>query len=166
MIRIGKIAAQHGLSGALIFTHKLGSLKGIKKGTALFIEVRKGSRIPYFVQGLKERGGEEALLHLEDLNTLEEAKTLVGRDVWAETQLVQEAAVDSPLQFIGYKVVDTKLGSLGEIEDVYEAGPQWLAVLMIDGKEVLFPIIDAFLVETNKRARYLRVALPEGMLDL
>ncbi len=166
MIRIGKIAAQHGLSGALIFTHKLGNLKGLKKGGALFIEVRKGSRIPYFLESIKERSGEEALVQLEDLSTPEEAKSLVGRDVWAEAHLVQEAATDSPLQFIGYKVVDTQLGALGEIADVYEAGPQWLGVLMIAGKEVLFPIIDAFIVEKNKRARYLRVALPAGLLDL
>jgi 16S rRNA processing protein RimM len=47
-----------------------------------------------------------------------------------------------------------------------QAGAQWLAQIRKDEKEILIPLADAFVLEVNTRNKYVRMDLPEGLLDL
>lgn len=166
MIRIGKIAAAHGLNGEVVLTHEMPDSKWLKVGDALHIEVRKDSRIPFFVEKFREKNAGELIVLLDDTRDSDAARALVGRPVFVENEKLSTTDTASPLRFIGYKVVDVNLGALGSIDDVYKAGPQWLAQIDTGEKKVLFPLIDAFIRDTNDRNRFLRVALPDGLVDL
>ena len=74
MIRIGKIVATHGLQGSLVLTHVVGSSDWLKKGDVLFLELNKGSFIPFFVKTVKGVDDEEYIVTLEDVTVVEEAK--------------------------------------------------------------------------------------------
>ncbi len=166
MIRIGKIAAAHGLTGDVVLTHELPDSKWIKVGDPLHIEIKKGSLIPFFVEKFRDKNRGELILTLDDTNDAEAARALIGRPVFVENEKLAQTDTTSPLRFIGYKVVDVNLGALGFIDDVYKAGPQWLAQVDTGEKKVLFPLIDAFIRDANDRSRFLRVALPDGLVDL
>lgn len=166
MIRIGKIAATHGLTGEVILTHELPDAKWLKVGDALHVEVKKDSRIPFFVESFRKKGDGEVIVLLDDMSDVAAVRALVGRPVYVENEKLSATDTTSPLRFIGYKVVDVSLGALGTIDDVYKAGPQWLAQVDTGEKKVLFPLIDAFIRDTNDRNRFLRVALPDGLVDL
>lgn len=166
MIRIGKIAATHGLTGELVLVHELPDHKWLKVGDPLHIEVKKDSRIPFFVENFRKKTAGELIISVDDIGDPAAARALIGRPVYVENEKLSSADTTSPLRFIGYKVVDVTLGALGVIDDVYKAGPQWLAQIDVNGKKVLFPVIDAFIRDTNDRNRFLRVALPDGLVDL
>ncbi len=167
MVRIGKIAATRGLTGAVVLTHVIGSAGWVKEGLALFVEVRKDSRIPYFVSKVERAGDDECVVMLEDIAGIEAARPLVGKAVYLENDVLEKGADErSPLRWIGYKLVDKTLGGLGPIDDVMQAGAQWLAQITRDGKEILIPLADAFILEVNTRNKYVRMDLPEGLLDL
>lgn len=166
MIRIGKIAGTHGLQGDVVLTHVVGHSGWLKKDTVLFLELRKGSYIPYFLTDLRVIGDEEIIVHLEDLNSVEEAKKLSGKAVYLQEDILKEEKTDSPLLWIGFSMVDKTRGSLGVIEDVYQAGPQWLAKLTISEKEVLVPLVPQFILDVNTRNQFIRVDLPEGLIEV
>jgi 16S rRNA processing protein RimM len=166
VIRIGKIAATHGLTGDVILAHELPDLNWLKAGEPLHLELKKGSFIPFFVEGIREKSGTEAIIRLDDVPDVTTARELVGRPVYVANEKLSTARTTSPLRFIGYKVVDVTLGALGTIDDVYKAGPQWLAQIDTGTKKVLFPLIEAFIKDTNDRNRFLRVQLPDGLVDL
>jgi 16S rRNA processing protein RimM len=166
MIRAGKIAATHGLQGTLIFTHITGNSKWLKKGDVLFVALQKGSRIPYFVTQAKATGNNEYHITLEDITSMEAAKKLVGKEVYVEEQLLGPATQDSPLLWIGFDLVDREKGSLGPLTDVMQTGHQWLGAIQYNGKEVLVPLIPQMILEINTRNRFIRMELPEGLLDL
>ena len=167
MVRIGKVAATRGLQGAVVITHVVGSASWLKDGLALFVELRKESRIPYFVSTVERAGAEECVVMLEDIGGVEAARPLVGKPIYVESDVLEKGADEkSPLRWIGYKLVDKTLGSLGPVEDVMQAGPQWLAQISRDEKEILIPLADAFILEVNTRNKYVRMDLPEGLLDL
>lgn len=166
MIRIGKIAAAHGLTGEVILTHELPEMKWLTVGEPLHLELKKGSFIPFFVEGIRGKSDTEVILRLDDVADVTAAKELVGRLVHVENVKLSMANTTSPLRFIGYKVVDVTLGALGTIDDVYKAGTQWLAQIDTGAKKVLFPLIEAFIKDTNDRNRFLRVQLPDGLVDL
>ena len=47
-----------------------------------------------------------------------------------------------------------------------ETGHQWLAKVTIEEKEVLVPLIEQMLIEVNLRNKFIRVDLPEGLIDV
>lgn len=166
MIRAGKIAATHGLQGTLIFTHITGNGTWLQKGHILFLALQKGSRIPYFVSQVKSAGAGEYHIQLEDIDNLEVAKKLVGKEVFVEEELLGPATKDSPLLWIGFELVDRNKGSLGPITDVLQTGHQWLGTIRYGDKEVLIPLIPQMILEINTRNRFIRMELPDGLLEL
>ena len=166
MIRIGKIVATHGLQGSLVLTHVVGSSDWLKKDDVIFLELNKGSFIPFFVQTAKAANDEEYIITVEDVTVVEAAKKLIGKQAYVKEDILSATAADTPLLWIGFNLVDKEKGSLGPIEDVMQAGPQWLAKLTYEGKEVLIPLIEQMILDVNIRNKYIRMDLPEGLLDL
>jgi 16S rRNA processing protein RimM len=166
MIRIGKIVATHGLQGSLILQHIVGQSDWLKKDDVLFVEVVKSSFIPHFVSQSKESNHEEYIISLEDIDTVEVAKKLIGKQVYAKEESLKSHADDSPLLWIGFNLVDKTKGGLGNIEDVMQAGAQWLAKITYQEKEVLIPLVEQMIIDVNIRNRYIRMDLPEGLLEV
>jgi 16S rRNA processing protein RimM len=166
MLRIGKIVATHGLNGTIILTHIAGKSNWIKTDQVLFVSLNKDNRIPYYVTQFKALNDEEYHVILDEVSTVEAAKKLVGKQVYVPTEILGEAKTDSPLLWIGFNVVDVEKGSLGELVDVSQTGHQWIGTIIYEGKEVLLPMVEPLLLEVNLRNKYLRMHLPEGLLDL
>lgn len=166
MIRIGKIVATHGLQGAVVMTHIVGNSKWLKPDDVLFLELHKESYIPFFISQLKASNEEEYILNLEDTNSNEAARKLIGKNVYVNEDILSQHVTDSPLLWIGFNVVDREKGSLGPIQDVMQAGQQWLARIIYNEKEVLLPLVDEMILDVNVKNKFVRMDLPEGILDL
>lgn len=166
MVRIGKIVATHGLQGALILTHIAGKGEWLKENDVLFVELRKESYIPFFVTQAKASNEEELIVYLEDTTTVEAAKKLIGKHVYIKEDILNNVQSDSPLLWIGFNLVDKEKGGLGTLEDVMQAGAQWLGKITIDGKEVLIPLVKEMILQVNMRNKFIRMDLPDGLIDL
>ena len=166
MIRIGKIVATHGIQGALVLKHFTGASDWLKPEQVLFLEMNRGSYIPHFVTAARAASESEYIVSFEDPGTPEAARKLVGKHVYASEEVLPARVAETPLLWIGFNIVDRQTGSLGPVEDVYQTGHQWLAKVNYQGREVLIPLIDPMIVEVNVRNRYIRMDLPEGLLDL
>lgn len=166
MLRVGKIVAIHGLQGALVLKQIIDDTNWLKKGDVLFVELKRESFIPYFVETAKAANDTEYIITLDDVISPDDARILVNKTVYAKEEVLQIAKVDSPLLYIGFNLVDKERGGLGTIEDVLLVGPQWLAKLIIDGKEVLIPLVPDMIIEANMRNKYVRMDLPPGLLEI
>jgi 16S rRNA processing protein RimM len=82
---IGKIVASFGLKGELILEHSLGKSTGFKTLEVIFVENRKDSFLPYFVEEAKAKGPSEAYLKLEGVDTKEAARLLNQKEIWKKT---------------------------------------------------------------------------------
>lgn len=158
--------ATHGLQGAVVLTHILGKSGWLKNDDTLFVAMYAESYIPFFVVSAKAANDEEYIVQLEDLGTVEAARKLIGKAVYVDEKNIVQHATDSPLLWIGFNLVDREKGSLGPIEDVLQTGSQWLARISYQGKEALIPLVPELILDVNTRNRYVRVALPEGLLDV
>jgi 16S rRNA processing protein RimM len=166
MIRIGKIVATHGLKGGLILSHIVGDSKWLKKGSVLFLELNKGSYIPYFVADFKVNGPDEYIITVEDVDKVETAKRLVSKPAYVNEDILVGYSNQSPLLWIGFTLSDKKAGELGLIEDVLQTGSQWLAKLTIQDKEVLIPLIEQMVESIDIKKKTIKVNLPEGLLEV
>ncbi len=166
MLRIGKIVATHGLKGSMIVKHIVAREGWLDNGQVLMVEIRKGSHIPYFVEQVKDSNKEELNVTLEGVETVEEAKRLIGKHVYVTEDILGKESEDSPLMWIGFNMVDKVRGGIGAITDVMQAGKQWIASVDHNGNEVMVPLVEEIILDVNVKNRYLRVALPDGLIEV
>ncbi len=164
--RIGKFVATFGLKGELVLKHNLGkksSLKGIK---AVFIEEKKTSFIPWFVEATRIRNDEETYFKIEGIETKEQANRLAQKEVWVtEEDFKKFSSKSSPINLLGYEIVeDEKV--LGRIEEVIEQPHQVLCRVDINGKEAYIPLHEETIIRIDRRKRQVVVELPPGLLEI
>ena len=80
--KIGKLAASTGLKGELVLQHSLGAKTSFKGLEAIFIEDKKDSFIPYFIQATRIRSQDETIVKLEGVDVVEAARKLTPKEVW------------------------------------------------------------------------------------
>lgn len=164
--KIGKLAASTGLKGELVLQHNLGKKTGFKGLEAIFLEEKKESFIPYFIQSAKIRSDNETVIKLEGVDIVELARKLTPKEVWlAASDFKKFAAASSAIALLGFTIIDKGV-DLGEILEVIEQPHQILCSILLDGKEALIPIHEGSLEKIDKKHRQVFVTLPDGLLDI
>jgi len=162
--KIGYVAKTHGLKGevTLIVTEPI----DFDSVDSVFIELRD-SLVPHFISSFSDRG-DKVFVKFDDIDTPEKASSLKGGSIYlqkdARPKLKRGEFYDD--EVIGFLVVDESLGELGEVTEVSSSGPNRLLTINAKGKEVLIPINSPFVLSTNKTKKIIKVALPDGFLDI
>jgi 16S rRNA processing protein RimM len=164
---IGKLVSVFGLQGEFVLKHSLGKRTSLQGVEAIFLEERKNSFIPYFVQKASVKDHEHTFVKLEGIDTKEAARKLVQTPVYlGEADFKLHAASSAPLAMLGFTVHDKELGELGVIEEVIEMPMQVLVKIMYRETEVLLPLNEQSLVKVDKKGQIVHVDLPEGLMDI
>ena len=164
--KIGKLVAVHGLLGELLLKHELGKKTSLKGLQAIFIEEKKNSFLPWFIQTSKIKNESEIYLKLEGITTREAAIRLAQKIIWIpETDFKKFAARTAPAGLLGYTIINNN-ESLGEILELIEQPHQLLCRLDIKGKEVLIPLHEESLIKINHKKKEVLVILPDGLLEI
>jgi 16S rRNA processing protein RimM len=164
--KIGKLVAASGLKGELILKHTLGKKTSLKGLQAIFIEEKKDSFIPWFIQSARMKNDEEVYLKLDGIDVREAAAKISQKEVWiTETDFKKFAAKTAPISLLGYTIINNK-EPLGEILEVIEQSHQVLCRLEIKGKEVLIPLNESFLQKISHTKKQVMVELPDGLLEI
>ncbi|MCC6460624.1 MAG: 16S rRNA processing protein RimM [Saprospiraceae bacterium] len=134
----------------------------------IFLDI-KGTKQPFFIESI--RGKAEFIVKFEDVNNREAAQLMQSRGLFLPAHEVPDAleAEEPTLEYaglVGYLLVDEDLGDIGRIEEILEMPQQEMAVLQYKGREALVPLNPQFIRAIDKAAQTVRVALPEGLLDL
>jgi 16S rRNA processing protein RimM len=163
---IGRFVATFGLKGELVLQHTLGKKTSLKGLTALFIEEKRESFIPWFVESTKIKSDEELYIKLEGINTREQANKLTQKQVWLpDADFKKYSSKSSPISFLGYDIVeDEKV--LGKILEVIEQPHQVLCRIDLNGKEAYIPLHEDTILKIDKKKGQVVVDLPEGLLEI
>ena len=164
--KIGKLVAVHGLQGELLLKHQLGKKTSLKGLQAIFVEEKKNSFLPWFIEATKIKSESEIFLKLEGINTREAAIKLTQKEIWVpETDFKKFAAKSAPASLLGYIIINNN-EPLGEILELIEQPHQLLCRLEIKGKEVLIPLHEETLKKINYNKKEVLVELPDGLLEI
>jgi 16S rRNA processing protein RimM len=164
--KTGKLVAVHGLKGELVLKHELGKKSSLKDVQAIFIEDKKDSFFPWFVETTKIKNEGEIYLKLESIDTREAAAKLTQKEVWlTEDDFKRLSAKSAPANLLGYTIINNK-ERLSEILEVIEQPHQLLCRLELNKKEALIPINESFLKKIDHKKKEVIVELPNGLIDL
>ncbi|HWR33501.1 MAG TPA: ribosome maturation factor RimM [Chitinophagaceae bacterium] len=163
---IGKLVAVHGLKGELLLKHELRKKTSLKGLQAVFIEEKRDSFLPWFIEYAKIKSAEEIYIKLEGVNSREAAVNLVQKNVWLpESDFKKFAAKSAPAGLLGYTIINNK-DPLGEILELIEQPHQLLCRLEINNKEVLIPLHEGLLKKVDHKKKEVLVELPDGLLEI
>jgi 16S rRNA processing protein RimM len=164
--KIGKLVSAFGLKGEMILKHNLGKKTSLKGLTAIFIEEKKQSFIPWFIAEARIKTEDEIYLTLQDVNTREAAIKLTQKEVWLpEVDFKKFSAKTSPINLLGYTIFDGDK-ELGTILEVIEQPHQLLCRIEMQGKEVLIPLHEDTIQKIDRKNNRVIVELPEGLLEI
>ena len=163
---IGKIASTHGLTGEVVLQHALGKKTDLKGLQTIFIQEKKDSFLPYFIESATAKNEEEIYIKLEGFNTKESAKRITQRQVWLlKPDFEKFAAKSSPISLLGFMMINEG-EEIGEVIEVIEQPLQVLCKIMYKGNEALIPIHQESLKKIDQKKKQVFVELPEGLLDI
>lgn len=163
---VGKIVSTFGIKGEIIFQHHLKKNTSLKGLIYIFIEERKESFLPYFIEFSNKKTEQEILLKLEGINSKEEAAILIQKNIWlTEKDFKKYTAEKSLLSLLNFTIISKK-EHLGKIIEVIDAPLQKLGKIIINKKEVLIPLNEQTIIKINTKQKEIYVALPEGLLEI
>ena len=164
--KIGKFVAAYGLKGELVLKHELGKKTSLKGLQTIFIEEKKESFLPWFIESTKIKNEKEVFVKLEGVASREAATKLTQKEVWfTDADIKKFSAKSSPINLLGYTIVNNKQ-PVGEILEIIEQPHQLLCRVEIKGKEALIPLHQNFLQGINHAKRHVNVELPEGLIEI
>ncbi|MCA9883529.1 MAG: 16S rRNA processing protein RimM [Anaerolineae bacterium] len=166
---LGKIDRPHGVRGELRvrlmtdYPERIKSLKHVFLGT----DPNKAKATRYEIETVRFHKG-AALLKFVGVPSRNEAELLRGQMVMID--LANAVPLDDDevylYQLIGMDVQTVEGETLGKLRDVLETGAN--DVYIVDSPqygELLIPIHDDTLIETDVDARIITVALPDGLIS-
>lgn len=163
---LGKITRRHGLAGNVILKLDTDQPELYNKLESIFVEIN-GLLVPFFIE--KTSWSKNDALNIAFKNSSE---TLVdqslGKSVYLPLATLPKL---SGKQFyyheiIGFDILDENDKECGVIRSVNDQTAQNYFVTNLDGKEVVIPIIKDWILEVNREERFIKMQLPEGLVDV
>jgi 16S rRNA processing protein RimM len=165
--QVGHITKTHGLNGEVVLFLDVDDPSDYEDLESILLEVR-GELLPYFVESLSINR-DRAILALEEVETIDEAKKLVNCPVWLPLDNLE--VITDPDRFyyheiIDFQIIDAAAGTLGTVTSVLTMATQDLIEMRYKGQDVLIPVNSAIVKTVDRAAKILNVALPDGLLEV
>lgn len=161
---IGYISKTHGLKGHVIL--RLNEFVQIDEEAikSVFLELN-GSQVPYFITECKP-ANTGYILKLENIDTIDTSKKLIAKKAFALADFVLEDE-ENYSEFIGYAIIDSKLGNIGNITEVDEKTENVvIKIIHPSGKEIILPFNDDFIIEIDDDLKTIEFNAPEGLVEM
>lgn len=166
---IGRISKTRGLIGEveLNFTDDV-----FDRGESeyLILEI-DGILVPFFWEEYRFKNDKTAIFKFEDIHDDKTSRRLLGCQVFYPISEIPKTEDTSELPSLkalaGFRIVDGKGLYIGTVSAVDTSSSNILLYLDTDnGKEIIIPFHNDFLLDYSISRRELKVNLPEGLVDL
>lgn len=168
---VGKFQKTHALKGELNLSLDIDSAF-FSEGFPLIVNI-DGTYVPFYTESIRGKGVTTSLIKLEGVDSLEEAQEFVNKTVFAEKKDMREffGSENSELimedDLVGFRVVDEKLGEIGEITHIDSSTENVLFVIVLqDGEEIYVPAADDYILGIDEENREVTTDLPEELINL
>lgn len=165
--KIGTLTRTHGIRGEVAFQFTDDVWDRVD-ADYLFLRL-DGLLVPFFLEEWRFRSDSVALLKFEDVDDAVAASRLIGADVCFPKELTPSDVDEEDLtwkHFIGFEVLqeEQKLGTVSSVLD--QTANVLLVIETPEGKELLIPAHENFILKADHRQRLLLVDIPEELLTL
>lgn len=165
--QIGTLTRVHGVRGEVLFQFTDDVWDRVE-ADYLFLRL-DGLFVPFFLEEWRFRSDTTALLKFEDIDTADAATPLIGSNVYFPKDLTPTDIDDEDLtwqHFTDFEVWQDHqcLGTVTSVLD--QTANILLDITTPDGRSILIPAHEDFILSADHRQRRLLVNVPEDLLTL
>ncbi len=169
LFQIGKIQKPHGLQGMLAFSFSTDVFEEAD-APCLICEV-DGIFVPFFVEELRFKNEETALVKFEGIDNDKSAKILLKCPLYIERKYLPQdlsgADVEGAAYYEGFQIIDECGSPIGEIVQIDDSTENYLFLVENeDGEEFYIPAVDDYIIAIDDDKRVIQMELPEGLLTM
>ena len=163
--RLGRITKPWGTKGQVVIFLDVDTPEDYAHLDSAYVELR-GQLVPYFFC-VDSINSNRAVVTFEELPP-EEALSLVGHDLYLPLSMLPKLDGNRFYfhEVVGFKIVDSRHGDIGTLEQVLEYPAQPLFQIIKDGKEILIPVIDEVIDKVDREQKTIYITAPNGLIEL
>lgn len=127
-----------------------------------------GKPVPFFIEKCSLHKSDLLRIKFEDVSSEADAEALMKHKLYLPLSFLPKLSGNQFYfhEVIGFTVKDVHYGEVGTIVGVNDTTSQALFEIERDGKQILIPMNDDFLVEVNRKNKTIVIQTPEGLIDL
>lgn len=165
LVEIGYVVKTHGVKGQLKISFNE-NVKELSAGEALFFLIR-GEQIPFFIREIEYISNIEALVHLEDIDSIDSAGRFAKKPVSGKADLVETENMEADtFDLTGFRIIDIQMGEVGKVANWYEMNEYILLEMDYLGKEILIPFHEETIIELDEVGKVIHMKIPDGLLEI
>lgn len=164
-IFIGMIGKTKGIKGELFITSYTSFPERFKSMKSLFLTKEGTFPRNYEISSL-EYCDKNIVVKLKDINSIEDAKKLIGYKITIKKEERYKAPSDYYYvdDLVGCQVFDKMSGEIGKLKDVIFLSSNDIYVVDYKGQDVLIPAVSEFIENIDIENKKISVVLIDGML--
>ena len=168
LLRVARVLKSNGTEGEVLIGFREISPEDLNQKEPVFITF-DGLPVPFFIESFSRKGSSRALARLTGVKNLEDAEELVGKDIFAKPDGINEyESEDDGLtveNLIGWTLLDSDNEEVGEITDYEDIpGNTCLYVETKDG-QVMIPLHEDLILSVDEDSRLISLTVPEGLIS-
>jgi len=168
---LGYTSKIHGKQGELIIKLDVDFPEEYKSLESVFIQLNEKDKslIPFFIASANLLANGLLKVKIEDVNTINEAKLLVGKACFLPLNTLPTLKGNKFYyhEVVGFQVIDEDKGNIGKIIQILDYPTQ--AIFEIHNKaqkEILIPITDEVVTKVDRENNTIYIAAPTGLIDI
>ncbi|MDY4630835.1 MAG: hypothetical protein SO413_03910 [Candidatus Cryptobacteroides sp.] len=158
--KIAKVLKSNGTDGELLISFFAMDPEDLEITEPVFI-LFDGLPVPFFVQSLRRRGQNKALVHLNGIYDLKDCEEVCGKDIYLPADAEATYGEGDFSFLVGWELRDAGK-SLGRIADFVDI-PGNPCLELEDGR--LVPLHEDFITAVDEDSAVVEMELPSGLLD-
>ena len=164
---LGTIIKPHGLKGAVTVFIDSDNPRNYKDLDFVFVEIHD-TLVPHFIQKTEPKNNEQMIFHFEGFDHVDQATAIAKAKLFLPLEVLKKLTGKQFYyhEVIGWDVVDSTYGSIGQIVEFNDQGAQTLMVLNHEDVEILVPLLDDFLTAVDRKSATIKLDLPEGLVEM
>jgi len=165
--RLGHVVKPYSFKGEIILSIDTDNPKDFHKLESVLVEINK-KLVPFFILSKQPHNQAQFLrVRFEGVNTEQQALELNGCALYLPNSILPKVRKNQllPSDLIGFTIIENAK-PLGEISNYYDYTNNPILEFVHDGKEIMMPFNEAFVLKIDAKTRTIEVSLPEGLLDV
>lgn len=164
---LGKIVKKHSFKGEVVAKLDTDEPSNYSNLESIFIAFGN-ELVPFFIEKSLLQKGNQLRIAFEDIDNEEKANELMGCELYLPLTLLPKLTGNKFYyhEIINFKIIDQNIGEIGIIKRVNDQSAQAILEIDANGREVLIPLIDDFIVEVNRKTNTIVVNTPDGLINL
>ncbi len=165
--KIGKLGKPHGVKGEITFAITDDVFDRVD-AEYLVLDI-DGILVPFYLEEYRFKNDENVLVKFEDIDTQEQARNYTGCEVFFPRRFSDSDGENMTwAEIIGFNLVDSVSGKLvGTLDRVDDSTLNLLfEVTTPEGDDILIPASNDLIEDVSAEKKEIRMAIPEGLLDL